>query len=83
MRSKRISAEKQYGLIMECRQDKLTDSQQCVERDIKPGTFYRWVRRLRQKACIDLPASIGRSYIIPEIVDAANKRKRKILLHYS
>ena len=39
MRSKRIPAEKQYRLIMECRQSGLTDHQWCVEHDIKPGNF--------------------------------------------
>ncbi len=43
MRSKKIPAEEQYRLIMECRQSGLTDHQWCVEHDIKPGTFYNWV----------------------------------------
>ena len=66
MRSKRIPAEEQYRLIMECRQSGLTDHQWCVEHDIKPGTFYNWVKRLRQKGCVDLPASTGRTYRAPE-----------------
>ena len=66
MRSKRIPAEEQYRLIMECRQSGLTDHQWCVEHDIKPGTFYNWVKRLRQKGCMDFPASTGRSYSAPE-----------------
>lgn len=66
MRSKRIPAEEQYHLIMECHQSGLTDHQWCVEHDIKPGTFYNWVKRLRQKGCMDLPAATGRSYNTPE-----------------
>ena len=66
MRSKRIPAEEQYHLIMECRQSGLTDHQWCVEHNIKPGTFYNWVKRLRQKGCVDLPVSTGRSYRAPE-----------------
>ena len=66
MRSKRIPAEEQYRLIMECRQSGLTDHQWCVEHDIKPGTFYNWVKRLRRKGCMDLPASTGRSHSAPE-----------------
>lgn len=66
MRSKRIPAEEQYRLIMECRQSGLTDHQWCVEHDIKPGTFYNGVKRLRQKGCMDLPASTGRSHSAPE-----------------
>ncbi len=50
----------------ECRQSGLTDHQWCVEHDIKPGTFYNWVKRLRQKGCMDLPASTGRNYRAPE-----------------
>ena len=65
MRSKRIPAEKQYRLIMECRQSGLTDHQWCVEHDIKPGTL-QLGKRLRQKGCVDLPASTGRSYRAPE-----------------
>ena len=70
MRSKRIPAEEQYRLIMECRQSGLTDHQWCVEHDIKPGTFYNWVKRLRQKGCMDLPAATGRSYSTPERQEA-------------
>lgn len=70
MRSKRIPAEEQYRLIVECRQSGLTDHQWCVEHDIKPGTFYNWVKRLRQKGCMDLPAATGRSYSTPESQEA-------------
>ena len=66
MRSKRIPAEEQYRLIMQCRRSGLTDHQWCMEHDIKPGTFYNWIKRLRQKGCVDLPASTGRSYRVPE-----------------
>ena len=66
MRSKRIPAEEQYRLIMECRQSGLTDHQWCVEPNIKPGTFYNWVERWVQKGCVDLPASIGHSCKSPE-----------------
>lgn len=70
MRSKRIPPEEQYRLIVECCQSGLTDHQWCVEHDIKPGTFYNWVKRLRQKGCMDLPAATGRSYSTPESQEA-------------
>lgn len=70
MRSKRIPPEEQYRLTVECRQSGLTDHQWCVEHDIKPGTFYNWVKRLRQKGCMDLPAATGRSYSTPERQEA-------------
>ncbi len=39
MRSKRIPAEEQYRLIMECRQSGLTDHQWCVERRMRARNF--------------------------------------------
>jgi len=56
MRAKPVAVEDQYRLIMECRSSGLTDYQWCIEHDIKPGTFYNWVKRLRQKGT-DLPAN--------------------------
>lgn len=61
MRTSRVSAEEQYQLIMECRKSGLSDHQWCMNHDIKPGTFYNWVKRLRQKGCQDIPEAIGRS----------------------
>lgn len=60
-RNPRISADKQYQLIMECRSSGLSDHQWCLEHDIKPGTFYNWVKRLRKKACYEIPAATGRN----------------------
>ena len=44
----------------------LTDHQWCVEHDIKPGTFYNWVKKTASERCVDLPASTGRTYRAPE-----------------
>ena len=60
MASKRISAEEQYRLVIECRQSGKTDYQWCQENGINPGTFYNWVSRLRKKACYDIPESEAR-----------------------
>lgn len=57
MRAKSVKAENQYRLIMECRSSGLTDHQWCLEHDIKPGTFYSWVKRLRRSGCPDIPAA--------------------------
>ena len=59
MRAKAVTAEEQYRLIMECRASGMTDYQWCVEHNIKPGTFYNWVKRLRQSGNVDIPASAG------------------------
>lgn len=61
MRSPRRSADEQYALIMECRRSGLSDQQWCMQHDINPGTFYNWVKRLRKKACYDIPAATGRA----------------------
>ncbi len=55
MRATRIPADEQYRLIMECRASGLTDHEWCLQHDIKPGTFYNWVKRLRQTGCRDIP----------------------------
>ena len=56
MRAKAVTAEEQYRLITECRASGMTDYQWCVEHNIKPGTFYNWVKRLRQSGNVDIPA---------------------------
>ena len=69
MRAKPVTADEQYRLIMECRSSGLTDYQWCLEHNIKPGTFYNWVKRLRQKGCSNIPsADHGRDPIKQEIV---------------
>jgi len=52
MRSKRISADEQFLLIMECRQSGLSDYQWCQMNDINPGTFYNWISRLRKRGMV-------------------------------
>lgn len=61
MRASRVSAEEQYQLIMQCRKSSLSDHQWCLNHDIKPGTFYNWVKRLRQKGCPVLPEDTGQT----------------------
>ena len=69
MRAKPVTADEQYRLIMECRSSGLTDYQWCLEHNIKPGTFYNWVKRLRQKGCSDITSAVhGRNPIKQEIV---------------
>lgn len=59
MRAIRIPADEQFRLIMECRASGLTDHEWCLQNDIKPGTFYNWVRRLRQKGYTEIPDAIS------------------------
>lgn len=58
MPAKPIKAKEQYRLVLECRSSGLTDYQWCVENGICPGTFYGWVRRLRQKGYEDIPEPV-------------------------
>ena len=55
MQAKPVKAEEQYRLVMECRSSGLTDYQWCIEKGICPGTFYGWVRMLRQKGYENIP----------------------------
>ncbi len=69
MRATRVPADKQFRLIMECRASGLTDHEWCLQNDIKPGTFYNWVKRLRQKGCTEIPDTLsGHSSHRQEIV---------------
>ena len=51
MRATRIPADEQFCLIMECRVSDLNDYEWCLQNGINSGTFYNWVKRLRQKGC--------------------------------
>ena len=64
--TKRVNADEQYKLILECRSSGLTDYQWCKNHGINPGTFYNWVKRLRKKACYDIPAPAGRDDFRPQ-----------------
>ena len=63
MRATRIPADEQFRLIMECRASGLTDHDWCLQNDIKPGTFYNWVKRLRQKGCTEIPDAIKGQHV--------------------
>lgn len=93
-RNQRIPADEQYQLIMECRSSGLSDYQWCMEHGIKPGTFYNWVKRLRKKACYDIPAPAGRNdyhqdtkqevvpvEIVPETVVTIPEEKMHVQAH--
>lgn len=55
MRSPRVPVEEQYRLIMEYRKSGLSDHQWYLNNDINSGTFYNWVKWLRQNNCCDIP----------------------------
>ncbi len=59
MRARAVTTDEQYRLIMECRASGMTDYQWCIAHNIKSGTFYNWVKRLRQSGSMDIPAPVG------------------------
>jgi transposase-like protein len=67
MKTQRRTIDEQYQLIMECRSSGLSDYQWCTKHAINPGTFYNWVKRLRKKACYDIPSAIGRGNYKPAL----------------
>ena len=67
MKTQRRTADEQYQLVMECRSSGLSDYQWCTEHNINPGTFYNWVKRLRKKACYDIPSATGRGDYKPAL----------------
>jgi transposase-like protein len=64
MKSKRVSTDEQFRLIMECRQSGLSDYQWCKVNDINPSTFYNWVNRNR-KSGMDIPLSSDKKTSTP------------------
>lgn len=65
-RANRKSQEEQYQLIMECRSSGMSDQQWCLANDINPGTFYNWVKRLRQKGGYEIPDPANKNTFAPE-----------------
>ena len=59
-----VRKPEQIKLIMECRRSGLSDYQWCKTKDIKPGTFYNWVSKLK-KSGYAVPESKSKSTGIP------------------
>lgn len=55
MANKRLDYDKIYELVMQCRKSGLSDRQWCLDNDICSKYLLLLVRRLRQRACYDLP----------------------------
>lgn len=64
MSRRRTPLKEQCRLVMECRQSGLSDALWCQQNDIRPGTFYNWTARLRQRGC-ELPDSVSQDDFIP------------------
>ena len=60
MRTQQVKQAQQLQYVFECRNSGLTDYQWCMEHDIKPGTFYNWVSKLKKKGFTDIPDPVHR-----------------------
>jgi len=54
-RAKAIPEKQQMDLILKCRKSGLTDREWCEMNEIKLGTFYNWVSRIRRNGHYDIP----------------------------
>jgi transposase-like protein len=54
-KAKPLTPEKAYKMIMECYQSGLTTSQWLLKNGINQATFYKWVKKLRDNACYNIP----------------------------
>ena len=80
MRAKPVAADEQYRLIMECRSSGLTDYQWCIEHNIKPGTFYNWVKRLLQKGYANVASASKRGKPVRQEVVKINTRAPSVIV---
>ena len=64
MNPKRVRKSEQVELIMECRRSGISDYQWCKSMEIRPGTFYNGVSKLRaSSAFLYRKAILGKSSI--------------------
>lgn len=61
----RLTPKEQYQRVMECRQSGLSDYQWCQQNNVKPSTFYTWIKRLREKGVSDIPEPARRNTYTP------------------
>lgn len=57
MANKRLDHNAIFQLIMQCRSSGLSDRQWCLSQGIPQSTFYSWLKKLRDKACFEIPES--------------------------
>jgi len=58
---KRLNHNAIFELIMQCRSSGLSDRQWCMNQGIPQSTFYTWLKKLRDKACYEIPESSNRT----------------------
>lgn len=48
-----------FERVTACRQSGLTDRQWCINNGVPQSTFYAWLKKLRDKACYEIPNSLA------------------------
>lgn len=57
MSNTRLNLDQVYQIVIECRKSGLSDRQWCTDHGVPSSTFYVWLKKLRARACYDIPAS--------------------------
>jgi len=52
-------------IVRQCRSSGQTVTMWCAENNIKPASYYYWLRRIRKAACEALPSLSGNNPIVP------------------
>ncbi|WP_084567915.1 IS66 family insertion sequence element accessory protein TnpA [Brevibacillus panacihumi] len=52
-------------IVRKCRSSGQTVAVWCAENNIKPSSYYYWLRRIRKAACEALPSLSGNNPIVP------------------
>ena len=52
-------------IVRQCRSSGQTVAVWCAENNIKPSSYYYWLRRIRKAACEALPSRSGNNPIVP------------------
>jgi len=61
------SLEEKYKLILECRKSGLSDREWCFRKGIPQSTFYQWLKKLRDRACYNIPETQSRNSEISKV----------------
>nr|MBQ4453839.1 hypothetical protein [Clostridia bacterium] len=79
--SKRLMNDDQWlNMLQECRSSGLTDRAWCAIQGIHPTTFYRAIKRLRQKACAIPVRNTDAGSLPQEIVEIATVDENGVIV---
>lgn len=65
MANTRLDYDRLFQMVLECRKSGLSDRQWCINNGVAQSTFYGWLKKLRERACYELPESDSKNINIP------------------